>query len=263
MYEPNIILGYPIVKNQNNNGYLYPIPELLSYEGFLEEISEIDNLSNNNFYFKSANNELYNYWLPIYINEFHFLRNKTTIFNSFSIIRYGYLGKKEFDFKPRYIFEILPSLLNNMILSMSFSQLNISESFLRCFFQYALLYKKLFQLFKKQYRKYINIYLDVLLEEIKDYKEINSGQLFVMLNYLFLIIIFSNEDINCLEMRKTKEYLLSIRDILKNELCFKLLKKKIWIIQLNLLKIYINIIYLMIFSKQYALIIKIFIFQKI
>ena len=40
------------------------------------------------------------------------------------------------------------------------------------------------------------------------------------------MIIFSNEDINCLEMRKTKDYLISIRNKLKNELCFKLFYRK-------------------------------------
>ena len=48
--EPNIILGYPIVKTYIN--YIYPIPELLSYEGFMEELSRLDNLSDNIFLLK-------------------------------------------------------------------------------------------------------------------------------------------------------------------------------------------------------------------
>ena len=224
MKEPYIILGYPIIKTYQ--GAILPIPELLSYEGFMEELSKIDNLDNNDLFFKSANNELYNYWLSIYINDFHFLRNKTTILNSFSIIKYGYLGKKEYDFKPEYIFDILPFVLNNMIFIMSSNPTNISESFLRCFFQYILLYKNLCQLFRKQYRKDINIYLDIFIKNIKVYNEINGKEIFLKINYLLLMIIFSNEDINCLEMRKTKDYLISIRNKLKNELCFKLFYRK-------------------------------------
>ena len=33
--------------------------------------------------FKSANNEYYNNWVPIYINKDHYEKNKNTILNSF------------------------------------------------------------------------------------------------------------------------------------------------------------------------------------
>ena len=216
--EPDIILGYPIIKI--NSKEIYPIPELLSYEGFMEEIYKIENLNNEDIYFKSSNNIYYNYWMPIYINDIHFEMNKTTILNSFSIIKYGYIGKKEYDFKSEYIFDILPKILNNMIISMSNSEEKISESFFRCFFHYALLYKKLFQLFKKQYRKYINNYLDKFLKEIKD--DIIDGEIFSKLNYLLILTIFSNEDINCIEMTKIKQCLSLIRNKIKNKLLLKL-----------------------------------------
>ena len=220
--EPDIMLGYPIIKN--NLDEIYPIPELLSYEGFMEEISKIDNFNNEDVYFKCANNIFYNYWMPIYINDIHFEMNKTTILNSFSIIKFGYLGKKEYDFKSKYIFDILPKMLNNMIISMSNSEERISESFFRCFFHYALLYKKLFQLFRKQYRKYINIYLDKFIKEIKnEYFTINE-EIFQKLNYLFILTIFSNEDINCIEMKRIKECLSLIRNMIKNKLLLNLFK---------------------------------------
>ena len=218
--EPDIILGYPIIKI--NSKEIYPIPELLSYEGFMEEIYKIENLNNEDIYFKSSNNIYYNYWMPIYINDIHFEMNKTTILNSFSIIKYGYIGKKEYDFKSEYIFDILPKILNNMIISMSNSEEKISESFFRCFFHYALLYKKLFKLFKKQYRKYINNYLDKFLKEIKDEYFIIDGEIFTKLNYLLILTIFSNEDINCIEMTKIKQCLSLIRNKIKNKLLLKL-----------------------------------------
>lgn len=87
--NPEILLGYPIVQNKNvlgkNKIELYPIPELLSYEAFnsQKENEKIDEL---NLYFetnfKAANNEFYNFWLPIYINKEHYEKNKSTIIES-------------------------------------------------------------------------------------------------------------------------------------------------------------------------------------
>ena len=76
--DPNIILGYPIVKNSSN--IIYPIPEILSYEGYLAQLSKReDNYFKSSL--KSANNEFYQSWLPIYINSANFEANKQTILN--------------------------------------------------------------------------------------------------------------------------------------------------------------------------------------
>ena len=99
--DPDILLGYPIIKKNgiSKDEYeLYPIPELLSYDGFMSQINNnYEKLDN--YYetvFKSANNEYYNNWIPIYINKNHYEKNKTTILNSFSIIKYGHKGIKKF-----------------------------------------------------------------------------------------------------------------------------------------------------------------------
>ena len=55
---------------------------------------------------KVLNNQYYNYWVPIYIDENHYKKNRTAILNSFSIIKYGSRGIKEYDFEPDQIFEI-------------------------------------------------------------------------------------------------------------------------------------------------------------
>ena len=89
--------------------------------------------------FKSANNEFYEDWLPIFINEEHYQKNKTTILNYFSIIKFSNSGDKKFDFHPQYIFEIMPNLLTNMILKMAKG--NISSSFIKCFLICFIIYK--------------------------------------------------------------------------------------------------------------------------
>ena len=131
------MLGYPIVKKiHSTNIELFPIPELLSYDSYISQI--VNNYQKLNFYFntffKSANNKYYNYWVPIYIDKYHFEKNKTAILNSFSIIKYGVLGKKEYDFKPEHIFEILPIFLNKMIIDILLNIKKCSHEFIHGYF---------------------------------------------------------------------------------------------------------------------------------
>ena len=104
---PEILLGYPIVRYNvgRNKIELYPIPELLSYDAYISQFEKEQKLENYfDIPFKSANNEFYNAWVPIYINEEHYKKNKSTILNSFSVMKYGPLGIKEYDFKAEQIF---------------------------------------------------------------------------------------------------------------------------------------------------------------
>ena len=165
--DPDILLGYPIIQRKGlgkNKIELYPIPEMLTYEGFMSQIgkqdSKLDYYFSTNF--KSANNEYYNYWVPIYIDENHYLKNRTAILNSFSIIKYGPRGIKEYDFKSEQIFEILPIILNKMIIGMFNGQSAISSAFIRCYFHYVLLFKKLTEEFEYEYISYLNHKLNLI-----------------------------------------------------------------------------------------------------
>ena len=165
--DPDILLGYPIIQKiglGKNKIELYPIPEMLTYDGFMSQIGKQD--SKLDYYFstsfKSANNEYYNYWVPIYIDENHYLKNRTAILNSFSIIKYGPRGIKEYDFKPEQIFEILPIILNKMIIGMFNGQSAISSAFIRCYFHYILLFKKLSEEFEYEYIRYLNHKLNLI-----------------------------------------------------------------------------------------------------
>ena len=165
--DPDILLGYPIIQKKGlgkNKIELYPIPEMLTYEGFMSQIGKqslkLDYYFNTSF--KSANNEYYNYWVPIYIDENHYLKNRTAILNSFSIIKYGPKGIKEYDFKPEQIFEILPIILNKMIIGMFNGQSAISSAFIRCYFHYVLLFKKLSVEFEYEYISYLNHKLNLI-----------------------------------------------------------------------------------------------------
>ena len=164
--DKNILFGYPIVKKiHSTNIELFPIPELLSYDAYISQFGNNDNKLNFYFntFFKSANNEYFNYWVPIYIDKYHFEKNIVSILNSFSIIKYGILGKEEYDFKPEHIFEILPIILNKMIIGMLFNIKKCSHAFIQSYFHYILLLKKLIEIYKKEFNEYINYYINKII----------------------------------------------------------------------------------------------------
>ena len=248
----NFIPGYPIRKIGYNR--IIAIPEILSYDCFIEESSKNDSNMNinaedlhgrffgrlrfnyitidndyipvyydlNRFYnyspYKSANNEPYDNWLPIYINDEHFEKNKTTILNYFSIIKYGKLGLKKFDFQPEYIFDVLPNLLTEIILKMS--EGNISSAILKCFFQYALMFKKFERKYNNIFRNYQKNYLNIKIQNLQKI----DGNTNVKKIIMELIIIFSLCD-NEID-QDNKQLLDKIIKNLKNRLFFPLLNIK-------------------------------------
>ena len=235
--DKNILLGYPIKKIRENS--LIPIPEILSYECFIQESSKynndnyhpnisgpfypgirvnnnnvdndfmliqtiiryldepvvhFDNSNNysNNGLYKSANNEFYDTWLPIYINEEHFKKNKTTILNYFSILKFGNSGIKQYDFHPQYIFEIMPKILTQMIKKMQKEK--ISSSFLKCFFQNILMFKRLEKKYNDIFIKYQKYFIEIKINKfLKENKLINIKDEILELLILFY---FSDNDID-------------------------------------------------------------------
>ena len=132
--DPEILLGYPIVRNQINIGRknrleLYPIPELLTYDGFEAQKSLQQQMVQQYFgninQFKSANNEYYNSWLPIYINKEHYEKNKERILNSIAEI------SSNTEFKAEQILQVFPIILNSMIIGMSKGKTSLSSSFIK------------------------------------------------------------------------------------------------------------------------------------
>ena len=196
--DPEILLGYPIVQSKGLGRVfrieLFPIPELLTYDGYMAQIGKKDEKLD--FYFdisfKSANNEFYNYWVPIYIDKNHFEKNKITILNSFSIIKYGAIGLKEYDFKVEHIFEVVPIILNKMIIGIFTKKSSLSEAFIKCYFQYILLFKKLTEIYKKEFNEYVN---KIIKQIENNYYHINKNIIPDIGNFLVLLL-FSDIPIN-------------------------------------------------------------------
>jgi len=198
--DPHIILGYPIVKKSSN--IIYPIPEILSYEGYLTQSSYDDQekyflFESSKENLKSANNEYYDAWLPIYINENNFEYNKQIILNSFSVLKYGNSGKEEYDFKPKYIYEMFFKLINQMTTNMIDNK--ISNAYLRAFFQYIILYKKLSKLFPDDMNEYFNINA---FYENNNYSTICDFMIFTLFDKISLV---ENQLIKLKEIKKSKK----------------------------------------------------------
>lgn len=200
--DPNIILGYPLVKENSKD--IYPIPEIVSYEGYLSQLS---NEESNTFSksLKSANNKYYDKWLPIFISQQNFEANKQTILNSFSVIKYGISGEKNCDFKPEYIKEIMFKLLYRMILDIK--EKKYSSSYLRAFFQYILLYKKLSEIYPVEVSEYFD-YDFILRNEISS----NIGGLMIF-TFFEKIQLFEN-------------LLFKLKEMMKNNLAFQFFLEK-------------------------------------
>ena len=275
----NMILGYPIQKL--SNGALIPLPEILSYDCYIEESSKINNNNgsdghdinnlfnvnyitfpirrvdyellrlfsysgspiflnrsnrrfrptnlsqilfnfngNSNFIFKivpsykSPNNELYDSWLPIYINDEHFEKNKTTILNYFSILKYGNNGLKMYDFQPKYIFETIPNILSSMVTNIM--KKNISPYFITCFFQYILMFKKLEKKYNKAFIEYQKYYLrNKMIDILNDiwYQE-KTIDIKKELLELFIIFLTCDNEINENLKEKIKKYIRILKNII-------------------------------------------------
>ena len=203
--NPEILLGYPIIQNRavygNNKIEIYPIPELLSYEAYQIQTGRGQNNQDAligtyyNQQVKAANNEYYNNWLPIYADENHYGKNKDTILNSLKAI------KNESDFKPEQIFDIMPIILNKMIIGMFKGKSIISSAFITCYFHYILLFKRLCQEFKEEYEVYVNKKISLIT--MNDY-EVNK-RIIPDIGDFFMLIFLSNKDMTTPEMKKMKK----------------------------------------------------------
>ena len=204
-----ILLGYPIVQSKSLYGKdkieLYPIPQLLTYEGYQLQTSKYQNPNSivGSFYsgnsgIKAANNQYFNNWLPIYINEDHFNKNRDTIINSLKAI------KNEVEFKPEQIFDILPIILNKMIIGMFNGKSILSSAFITCYFHYVLLFKRLCKEYNEEYESYVNKKLNLI--RMNDY-EINK-KIIPDIGDFFMLIFLSNKDMSSSEMSKVRKLLV-------------------------------------------------------
>ena len=206
----NILLGYPIVQTKSLYGKdkieLNPIPQLLTYEAFQMQTSNTQSNNNYNIFayessqsrIKAANNQYYNNWLPIYVNEDHYKKNLDAIKNAIKAI------KNEPQFQPEQIFDIFPIILNKMIIGIFNGKSIVSTSYITCYFHYVLLFKRLCKEYQEEYNFYVDKKLSLIT--MNDY-EVNK-KIVADIGDFFMLIFLSNKDMTSLEMIKIKSVLI-------------------------------------------------------
>ena len=206
----NILLGYPIVQTKSLYGKdkieLNPIPQLLTYEAFQMQTSNTQSNNNYNIFayessqsrIKAANNQYYNNWLPIYVNEDHYKKNLDTIKNAIKAI------KNEPQFQPEQIFDIFPIILNKMIIGIFNGKSIVSTSYITCYFHYVLLFKRLCKEYQEEYNFYVDKKLSLIT--MNDY-EVNK-KIVADIGNFFMLIFLSNKDMTSPEMIKIKSVLI-------------------------------------------------------
>jgi len=132
------------------------------------------------------------------VNENHYSKNRELILNSLKEI------KKESEFKPEQVFDILPIILNKMIIGGFNGKSVISSSFINCYFQYVLLFKRLCQDYKAEYETYVNRKISLIT--MNDY-EVNK-KIVPDIGDFFMLIYLSNKDMSTTEMKKMKKVLI-------------------------------------------------------
>lgn len=121
--NPNVILGYPLhVTRQNNKMSSEMILDLISYDSFISELQRVGFSKlelYNDVCFKSASGASYNHWLPIFIHSAIWEKNKHYVKNSISIIHNGTpIGIESNDFREENVLDVLPALMNQMVVHM-------------------------------------------------------------------------------------------------------------------------------------------------
>ena len=221
--DPNILLGYPIIQNQIPSGRktrleIYPIPELLTYDGFKAQnslqgqmVQQFYNFNlNNQNMLKSANNEYYNNWLPIYINKDHYTKNKNTILRSIAqiannnvinpqnIFMINNINNNNNQFNPEQIFQVFPVILNSMIIGMYKGKTTLSSSYINCYFHFILLFKKMCQEYEVEY----SLYLNDIFAKIKENKYSVNKTIIPDIGNFFMVLLFNKVDINTASLKK-------------------------------------------------------------
>ena len=180
---------------------------MLTYEAFQMQTSNTQSYNNYGLFgyyessqpkIKAANNQYYNNWLPIYVNEDHYKKNLDTIKNAIKAI------KNEAQFQPEQIFDIFPIILNKMIIGIFNGKSIISTSYITSYFHYVLLFKRLCKEYKDEYDFYVNKKLNLIT--MNDY-EVNK-KIVPDIGDFFMLIFLSNKDMTSPQMKRIKSVLI-------------------------------------------------------
>ena len=95
-------------------------------------------------------------------------------------------------FNPSQLFQVLPVILNSMIIGMYKVKTTLFSSFIKCYFKYILLFKKLCQEYSVEY----SVYLNDIFNQIKDNNYSVNKNIIPDIGNFFIVLLFNKVDIN-------------------------------------------------------------------
>jgi ubiquitin-protein ligase len=149
-FQDSMVLGYPINLNVDYRDRLWTtlIPELMSYEQYVLQIQEkgFEKLERfNKIRLRTASGAPFTHWLPIYLNEDHYQKNKQYIYNTMSVISNGIEGTSDNDFQPFMVLRVLPCLMNKMVVAMMKKDLHESTLAIYAYCHYLALFFRMLE----------------------------------------------------------------------------------------------------------------------
>ena len=211
--DKNISLGFPFIgvieKKEKEKIIIYPIPELLSDEAFksikIDEKKKLQfyyNINIDNKYKSESEYEYFNDWMPIYLDENHYLKNKENILNILNKMKYGPKKKESDELSSNDIFEIFSAILNRIIIGFIVNQSPMIKSiYIKAYFHFFLLFRKFHNEKENDFINYLNKKMNAFYkqERYKDKKKIISK-----LENFFSLLFFSNIDLKEGKMKEFK-----------------------------------------------------------
>ena len=183
------------------------ISSVVSYDGYISQLKKFENEEEQdnklvyyyNKKFESDDNQFFNYWIPIYVDENHYENNNNEILSVLNAIKYGSHKYNNYGLNPDNIFELLPIIINRIILGIiKTKSANISKLFIKCLYHYILLMKKLCIEYENEYFSYVNYILSTIKK--KDYNA--NRQIIRDINNFFILLFFSSKDTNTEKLKK-------------------------------------------------------------
>ena len=101
-------------------------------------------------------------------------------------------------FNPSQLFQVLPVILNSMIICMYKVKTTLFSSFIKCYFKYILLFKKLRQEYSVEY----SVYLNDIFNQIKDNNYSVNKNIIPDIGNFFIVLLFNKVDINSDALKK-------------------------------------------------------------
>ncbi|KAI8896381.1 hypothetical protein BC833DRAFT_597686 [Globomyces pollinis-pini] len=144
--NPDLFLGYPIMVTRDKSKRIHStlIPELVSYNAYMTEYQIAKSKGTD---LKTSTGECYTNWLPIYLDEKRFVHNRAIFMTTMSVIAKGESGRAKNDFKSEMILSVIPTLMNQQVVSILNGEIYESEAIIKAYTSLLRLLKRLIVVF--------------------------------------------------------------------------------------------------------------------